>query len=58
MRLFKRKRRDDDPIQCSNCGERAPDGAIECAMCGRRLVEDPINAEHARARDARERLRS
>jgi hypothetical protein len=34
MRLFRRKRSDEEAARCPRCGEPVPEGALECMMCG------------------------
>jgi hypothetical protein len=37
MRLFGRKRSDDEVERCPRCDEPLPEEAVECKMCGMAL---------------------
>jgi rRNA maturation endonuclease Nob1 len=53
MRLFKRKRH-DEALRCTGCGELAPAGARECSMCGGELDPERNVALQVPAGEARE----
>lgn len=43
MRLFGRKRSDDEVQRCSRCGEPLPEEAVECKMCGMALERGGVS---------------
>ena len=50
MRLFGRKRTEEEIARCPRCGEPVPEGAVDCMMCGVALGP---HRERPSAEDAR-----